>query len=181
MGTKNNPGKFDCYAAADPDEPMFVLLGRDPVAGPLVALWVYLRQRLSKGEGAKYEEAAQCAGAMEKWARDLGKGEHVDAAAGMAAMMKEAELVLRKNAHGCNDARCAECDDEDAEAKAEENNDEWMLERAWDQGFDTSFPSDEGGVEIRCSECVAVVVNGIPCHEQGCPNINIARDEPRDG
>ncbi|HAW11807.1 MAG TPA: aspartate decarboxylase, partial [Chloroflexi bacterium] len=30
MGTKNNPGKFDCYDDAHPDEPMFVLLGRDP-------------------------------------------------------------------------------------------------------------------------------------------------------
>lgn len=29
MGTKNNPGAFDCYANAEPDEPMFVLLGRD--------------------------------------------------------------------------------------------------------------------------------------------------------
>ena len=29
MGTKNNPGKFDCYEHAKPDEPMFVLLGRD--------------------------------------------------------------------------------------------------------------------------------------------------------
>ena len=26
MGTKNNPGKFDCYANAKPDEPLFVLL-----------------------------------------------------------------------------------------------------------------------------------------------------------
>lgn len=29
MGTKNNPGAFDCYANAEPDEPMFVLLARD--------------------------------------------------------------------------------------------------------------------------------------------------------
>lgn len=29
MGTKNNPGEFDCYANAAPDEPMFILLGRD--------------------------------------------------------------------------------------------------------------------------------------------------------
>jgi hypothetical protein len=28
MGTKNVPGKFDCYANALPDEPTFVLLGR---------------------------------------------------------------------------------------------------------------------------------------------------------
>lgn len=29
MGTKNQPGSFDCYANAKGDEPLFVLLGRD--------------------------------------------------------------------------------------------------------------------------------------------------------
>ncbi len=43
MGTKNHPGKFDCYAAAEPDEPMFILLARDPLAAHLVAAWVALR------------------------------------------------------------------------------------------------------------------------------------------
>lgn len=43
MGTKNNPGKFDCYEKADPDEPMFVLLGRDPMAAHLVSIWSKLR------------------------------------------------------------------------------------------------------------------------------------------
>jgi len=28
MATKKNPGEFDCYANAGPDEPMFVLLAR---------------------------------------------------------------------------------------------------------------------------------------------------------
>ena len=26
MGTKNNPGKWDCYANAEPDEPMIKLV-----------------------------------------------------------------------------------------------------------------------------------------------------------
>lgn len=43
MGTKNNPGKFDCYANADPDEPMFVLLGRDCLASHLVSIWSKIR------------------------------------------------------------------------------------------------------------------------------------------
>lgn len=43
MGTKNNPGKFDCYHKAEPDEPMFVLLGRDPQAAHLVSIWSKLR------------------------------------------------------------------------------------------------------------------------------------------
>lgn len=29
MGTKNNPGKYDCYAKLEPDEPHFVLRGKD--------------------------------------------------------------------------------------------------------------------------------------------------------
>jgi hypothetical protein len=43
MGTKNNPGKFDCYANAEPDEPMFVLLGRDRLAAHLVSIWSKVR------------------------------------------------------------------------------------------------------------------------------------------
>jgi hypothetical protein len=43
MATKNNPGRFDCYAAARPDEQMFTLLERDPMAPYLVAIWAQLR------------------------------------------------------------------------------------------------------------------------------------------
>jgi hypothetical protein len=39
MGTKNNPGEFDCYSKALPDEPMFVLLARDPRSVQLVRMW----------------------------------------------------------------------------------------------------------------------------------------------
>ena len=42
MGT-NNPGKYDCHANADPDEPLFVLLGRDRLAAHLVSIWSKLR------------------------------------------------------------------------------------------------------------------------------------------
>ena len=46
MGTKNDPGEFDCYAGAHPDEPIFVLRSTDPQAPWLVRLWVggYLRR-----------------------------------------------------------------------------------------------------------------------------------------
>ena len=71
MGTKNNPGKFDCYAKAEPDEPMFVLLARDPIASFLVDLWRQMHLRLN-GNGStsaqKADEAHQCVLAMEKWA-----------------------------------------------------------------------------------------------------------------
>ena len=39
MGTKVNPGRFDCYAKALPDEPMFTLLARDPNFYEFVKLW----------------------------------------------------------------------------------------------------------------------------------------------
>lgn len=43
MATKNNPGKHDCYTKADPDEPLFTLRGKDPIAAWLVGAWVALR------------------------------------------------------------------------------------------------------------------------------------------
>jgi hypothetical protein len=43
MGTKSDPGGFDCYANALPDEPMFVLLARDPDFERLVREWASRR------------------------------------------------------------------------------------------------------------------------------------------
>jgi hypothetical protein len=52
-----------------PDEPMFVLLGRDKHAPQLVELWA--GQRASEGEDpAKVEEVLKCAKAMRKWRYD---------------------------------------------------------------------------------------------------------------
>ena len=65
MGTKNNPGEFDCYDNAGPDEPMFVLLARDPLAPILVDLWASMRT-LAFGNPAKIHEARVCAEAMRK-------------------------------------------------------------------------------------------------------------------
>jgi hypothetical protein len=80
MSTKNNPGNFDCYANAEPDEPMFVLLARDEQAPKVVRTWVHLRKfkRLKETAGTakfaladqadeKEHEALACADAMEKW------------------------------------------------------------------------------------------------------------------
>ena len=69
MGTKNNPGRFDCYANAEPDEPMFVLLGRDEHAPLLVRLWADLRE-LDGEKAAKVAEAIQCATAMKRFRRE---------------------------------------------------------------------------------------------------------------
>lgn len=68
MGTKNKPGKFDCYAKAAPDEPMFVLLARDPLAPFVVEMWAKMRE-LSDGRSEKVNEARACAAAMEVWRR----------------------------------------------------------------------------------------------------------------
>lgn len=66
MGTKNNPGAFDCYANAHPDEPMFVLLGRDRHAAALVNLWAAMRT-VEGEEWAKLAEASACADHMVAW------------------------------------------------------------------------------------------------------------------
>ncbi|KKN68900.1 hypothetical protein LCGC14_0446860 [marine sediment metagenome] len=68
MGTKNNPTPNDCYDKAEPDEPMFILLARDPHAPALVELWANLRQLHGRPEddmdGGKIDEARACATAM---------------------------------------------------------------------------------------------------------------------
>lgn len=69
MGTKNNPGNFDCYANAEPDEPMFILLGRDKDAPALVRAWA--KQRGRDGEDVdKVNEALDCAVAMEQYRKE---------------------------------------------------------------------------------------------------------------
>lgn len=66
MGTKLKPGTFDCYANAAPDEPMFVLLARDPMAPILVRLWADMRSHAA-GNPSKVAEARACADGMVKW------------------------------------------------------------------------------------------------------------------
>ena len=73
MGTKSNPGDFDCYEAAEPDEPMFILLARDDSAPDLVLAWAERRERevrtgeCPKGDLKKVAEARACAQAMREW------------------------------------------------------------------------------------------------------------------
>lgn len=78
MGTKNKPGEFDCYENAHPDEPMFILLARDPLAPDLVRRWAdeyedykaETVERLSpqwERVRAKAAEARACADAMREW------------------------------------------------------------------------------------------------------------------
>lgn len=38
-------------------------------------------------------------------------------------------------------------------------------------GFDLSQPKSKGGtIRVSCSQCDAKVINGVACHEHGCPN-----------
>jgi hypothetical protein len=74
VATKNNPGKFDCYEKAEPDEPMFTLLARDPMAAKVVRYWIELRKQAAYNPGLVTEhtviaEARACADAMEDWLR----------------------------------------------------------------------------------------------------------------
>jgi hypothetical protein len=72
MGTKNNPGAFDCYANAEPDEPIFILRGCDAMAPMLVAIWASMREAQCENP-QKVEEAYDCAEAMRAWAEAKGK------------------------------------------------------------------------------------------------------------
>lgn len=75
MGTKNNPGDFDCYAACEPDEPYFVLRANDPTSPSSVRGWAWNRiQMIFQGrkpntpeQWHKVSEALACASAMERW------------------------------------------------------------------------------------------------------------------
>jgi hypothetical protein len=79
MGTKADPTEFDCYAAAEDDEPMFVLLARDATAPDVVRAWAdarYARLAMFDGEArvaevladlAQIDEARRCADQMETW------------------------------------------------------------------------------------------------------------------
>lgn len=93
MGTKNNPGAFDCYANAENDEPMFILLGRDKHAPTLVWLWATLRE-LDGEDATKVAEARDCVAAMLMWAKDRDRSVVGLGQAGLAAVM---ELIRTAN------------------------------------------------------------------------------------
>lgn len=86
MATKNNPGAFDCYADAAPDEPIFVLRANDELASHLVELWALIRsegsalmiedrveemklivKKKSSMDHNKFMEAFKCSADMRMW------------------------------------------------------------------------------------------------------------------
>lgn len=76
MGTKLNEMRNGCFAKALDDEPMFVLLARDPAAPALVREWAGQRRaaielgRRPSSDLAQVEEAEQCATNMEAWRKE---------------------------------------------------------------------------------------------------------------
>ena len=76
MGTKNNPGVFDCYANALPDEPLFTVLARDPQFYGLVSRWARQREQMincgerPQSDSSMVNEAMRCAGDGAMWRRD---------------------------------------------------------------------------------------------------------------
>jgi len=93
MGTKLEPGKFDCYASAADDEPMFILLGRDKHAPTLVWLWATLRE-LDGENPAKVDEARACVASMLTWQKDH---EKKAVGLGQAALAGVMELLRAAN------------------------------------------------------------------------------------
>ncbi len=74
MGTKKHPGTIDCYAAAAPDEPIFILRANDVNAPEAVRQWATLYYQEKRRQGtwtdqtrAKYNEALKCATDMTNW------------------------------------------------------------------------------------------------------------------
>ena len=78
MGTKNNPAPYDCYANAEPDEPMFVLLARDVDAPATVRIWAARRftrlvrehgdsDKISAADKSQLDEACKLSDAMTAW------------------------------------------------------------------------------------------------------------------
>lgn len=102
MGTKQNPGKFDCYAKLEPDEPYLTLRAKDPAAPYLVMMWAASRRGdimqvsnlamammmnkdvvmlFSDKEFEKLGEANKAAEDMRQWRADKKQREAGDAGA----------------------------------------------------------------------------------------------------
>ncbi len=97
MGTKNKPGQFDCYANAEPDEPMFVLLGRDPASSLLVTTWTKIRTEsgIDLVGSPKILEAEACAEAMTRFATERGRGGDILAVLGAMDRIIARKLGVR--------------------------------------------------------------------------------------
>jgi hypothetical protein len=101
VGTKLHPGPFDCYAKAEPDEPMFILLARDKYAPGLVWLWSVLRE-LDGDDPAKLKDARERVASMVLWAADHGRKSAGVAQPVLAGVF---EMIRVINHHQAKDAK----------------------------------------------------------------------------
>jgi hypothetical protein len=98
MCTKCNPGSYDCYAKAEPDEPLFVLLARDPLAPVLVRAWADMKD-LSGEYSYRLLEARSVATKMEQWRKtrpqsyDLPPTEIIEHALKLAQWFKDRNIT----------------------------------------------------------------------------------------
>jgi hypothetical protein len=84
MATKRNPGQYDAYAAAEPDEPIFTLRANDPTAPAMVRGWAMNRVHAifqghkpnTPDQWHKVSEAVTCAFDMEVWRANKYAAEH---------------------------------------------------------------------------------------------------------
>ena len=49
-----------------------------------------------------------------------------------------------------------------------------------DAGFDKSIAVEHEHVRVVCSQCQALVINGVATHEHGCPNARRKEDHDAD-
>lgn len=56
-----------CLNKSEPDEPLFVLCARDPIAPDAVMRWAFIAEQQGTHEPAKIEEARALAAQMEEW------------------------------------------------------------------------------------------------------------------
>lgn len=146
MGTKNNPGEYDCHAAAAPDEPIFTLKATDSVAPDTVRDWArrYINKHLVAGTvtdrvRAKHREALDCAPAMEAW-RIANQGDREEAER-IAALLMGSSGSLDDYIDNPSLAFCAELD---AIVLQCETCDTWG-----DADSDVKF----NGEELICNDC----------------------------
>lgn len=72
MGTKSEPSRYDGYGKAEPNEPVFTLIGRDPAAPGLIRAWV-LHHQNAKTDGAQLMEALSVADEMDRYRMERDK------------------------------------------------------------------------------------------------------------
>lgn len=97
MNKKKDPAVDTAVDRADtaPDEPMFILLGRDPQASDLVQLWAEGRDFLQGSDDPNIEAARKVADAMANWCVCRAGGKPVAALTLLPFEMLAAELRRR--------------------------------------------------------------------------------------